>query len=273
MSVNEISYTSHLLNIGIINDNELYHLSYATGFIYKHNNIQYLVTNLHVLSGRDIFTGEIESKTGGVPNFLSFTPSLYIEEQNKIIKDIGNKINCNLYDADNKPLWFIHPKYKRNVDIAVLSLRDINVNLFAITDLGNYSTDLNITDDVFVIGYPLALGTNENKNFPIWKSAVVASEPCIDYFIDGREAFIIDGTTRSGMSGSPVIRYSNFIETHKNDGTHSFGMMSHKVCNFLGIYSGRLRGATTDESFLGVVWKKSLIIEIINAKYRDLEYI
>lgn len=91
MSVNEISYTSHLLNIGIINDNELYHLSYATGFIYKHNNIQYLVTNLHVLSGRDIFTGEIESKTGGVPNFLSFTPSLYIEEQNKIIKDIGNK--------------------------------------------------------------------------------------------------------------------------------------------------------------------------------------
>lgn len=64
------------------------------------------------------------------------------------------------------------------------------------------------------------------------------------------------------MSGSPVILRRNGIWQEPDAG------IGTRQC-FLGIYSGRLIGDTEFEAQLGIVWKKHLIEEIINAGIKD----
>ena len=280
--IDQISFASYLLKPCIIdktNPNNLIELADATGFIYKRNGKQYLITNLHVVSGRNPCTGKILDIHKAIPELLRSFPSLYEQKTGRIEK-ISLYLDCRLYDQNNIPLWLIHPNYKRGIDIAVLPLENLNppVNFWAINDIQSVNTKISVTDDVFVVGFPLALGTNENKDFPIWKRASIASEPSINYFNDDRKAFVIDGTTREGMSGSPVVFYSNFTQTSTQDGGVCFGMSPQRVFNFLGIYSGRLYGRNINnetiekESFLGLVWKRELIDEIIDGNIRDEAY-
>lgn len=280
--IDQISFASYLLIPCIIdktNPNNLIELADATGFIYKRNGKQYLITNLHVVSGRDSCTGKILDIHKAIPELLRLLPSLYEQNTGRIEKT-SLYLYCRLYDQNNIPLWLIHPNYKRGIDIAVLPLENLNppVNFLAINDIQSVNTKISVTDDVFVVGFPLALGTNENKEFPIWKRASIASEPSINYFNDGRKAFVIDGTTRKGMSGSPVVFYSNFTRASTQDGGVRFGMFPQRVFNFLGVYSGRLKGNNISndtiekESFLGLVWKRELIDEIIDDNIRDEAY-
>lgn len=274
-NIDSFSFSSYMLQVYKINEinrKETILLSYATGFVYKKRNNKYLITNLHVTSGQDIFTKRIENQYGCRPDFISCNVSVYDSEQKIIMKHPEYILTIPLYDEQKRPKWLIHPRYGRNVDIAVIPLLDIKENIFAINEGLECKTDIHVADDVFVIGYPLALGANENRFYPIWKNAVIASEPSIEYFSDGRKCFLIDGTTRSGMSGSPVIRYSNFTQVTEADGSHSVRMHINKISNFLGIYSGRLNGITSDESFLGLVWKKEIIDEIIAGNRRDDKY-
>lgn len=280
--IDQISFASYLLKPCIIdktNPNNLIELADATGFIYKRNGKQYLITNLHVVSGRDIYSEKILDIHQAIPELLISFPSLY-DPKTGIIEKQSLHLKSILYDQNNIPLWLIHPNYKRGIDIAVLPLENLNppVNFWAINDIQSVNTKISVTDDVFVVGYPLALGTNENKDFPIWKRASIASEPSINYFNDGRKAFVIDGTTREGMSGSPVVFYSNFTQTSTQDGGVCFAMSPQRAFNFLGIYSGRLYGRNINnetiekESFLGLVWKRELIDEIIDGNIRDEAY-
>jgi hypothetical protein len=81
----------------------------------------------------------------------------------------------------------------------------------------------------------------------------IASDPMIDY--ERRRMFLIDATTRGGMSGSPVIlRISSGYS--RADGTHLIG--GGMVTKFLGVYSGRIR----DDVEIGRVWKPKVITEI-----------
>lgn len=275
--INPISFASHLLKLYMTNKVDLknsIHLGNATGFIYKKNQKQYLVTNLHVLSGRNINTEKIESTSGAIPEYIEMSFSTF-DDTSKIVEKQESFLRIQLYNQEHQPRWLIHPIYKRKVDISVICLDlDASINLFAINDIQETQTHISIADDIFVIGYPLSLGTNENKAFPIWKNATIASEPSINYFTDGRKTFVIDGTTRAGMSGSPVIRYSHFIYNKDKDGIN-FGMCPQCTFSFLGVYSGRLHGKTDNsnvESFLGLVWKKELIDEIIDANVLDKQY-
>ena len=277
-----ISFASYLLKPCTTNKNnpdDLIYLADATGFIYNRNNQQYLVTNLHVTSGRNIDTGKILDIHGAVPEFIQAQISI-CDEKTNIVQKVG-KLTLNLYDTNNMPLWLVHPIYKRNVDIAIVPILLQNEQpflFFAINDIEIIDTKVSVADDVFVVGYPLALGTNENKDLPIWKRASIASEPSINYFNDGRKAFVIDGTTRDGMSGSPVFFYSNLAITSTQDGGVSVSMSKQRTFNFLGIYSGRLQSCNKNnepiekESFLGLVWKKELIDEIIDGNVRDEAY-
>lgn len=276
--INPISFASLLLSQCVIDKTKpdsLLVLAKATGFIYKRDNKQYLITNLHVVSGRNMYTGKIENPEGAVPEFIKADVSVY---DNVGTMRKSGELQLNLYDANQIPLWLIHPQYKRQIDIAVIQLNLNNkINLWAINDMAQVSTYVSVADEIFVVGYPLSLGANENKDFPIWKNATIASEPSVNYFADGRKAFVIDGTTRSGMSGSPVIRYTHFTYNKDSQGI-SFGMSPQCVYNFLGIYSGRLISNDVNntnmehESFLGLVWKKELIDEIIDGNIRDEIY-
>ena len=51
---------------------------------------------------------------------------------------------------------------------------------------------------MLITGYPLALGTEDDRNHPIVRFGMIAQNP-------GTSVFLIDGTASHGNSGSPVI--------------------------------------------------------------------
>ena len=105
---------------------------------------------------------------------------------------------------------------------------------------------------VSIIGFPYGLATA--GAWPIWKTGHIASDPDLDY--DGRPAFLIDATTRGGMSGSPVVlRLSGGYNT-KNGKQILAGGIATK---FLGVYSGRIHA----DAEIGMVWRPHVINEIL----------
>ena len=111
--------------------------------------------------------------------------------------------------------------------------------------------------DVFILGYPMGIGTHR---LPVWKRGSVASEPDID--VDNLPMFYVDTATSSGMSGSPVIRRDTSGEME--DG--SFALGAGTMSRFVGIYSGRITPKDRHEAHLGIVWKSSVIPEIISGR-------
>ncbi len=106
---------------------------------------------------------------------------------------------------------------------------------------------------VSVIGFPL--GLSAGGSWPIWKTGHIASDPEVDYE-PGRPAFLIDATTRSGMSGAPVVvRLENF---RTRDGGYSIA--SGFRTRLLGVYAGRIH----DQSEIGRVWRPNVLEEMFS---------
>jgi hypothetical protein len=55
---------------------------------------------------------------------------------------------------------------------------------------------------VFIPGYPVLRNIAPPNAFPVYKTAFVASEPSV---FDGPPYFFVDGKTKKGWSGSPVL--------------------------------------------------------------------
>jgi hypothetical protein len=128
-----------------------------------------------------------------------------------------------------------------------------DVNIYDVDlKLADFDLKLYPSEAVSIIGFPKGL-TSAGK-FPIWKTGHIASDIDIDW--DGKPAFLIDATTKGGMSGSPVIaRRVSIYQT-------STGNRVGNAVKFLGIYSGREIGESGIE--VGFVWKPKVISEIFS---------
>jgi len=85
----------------------------ATGFIWKHPEKHYLVTNWHVITGRNARTGKLE---------LPARPDAFRALFNIRAGDFGkSEIFIHVRDSDRKPLWLVHPNGGR-MDVVVLPL-------------------------------------------------------------------------------------------------------------------------------------------------------
>ena len=120
---------------------------------------------------------------------------------------------------------------------------------------------VSVADDVFVLGFPYGQTAGIHNLMPVWKRATIATQPDKNFYDDGRDTFLIDTTTRSGMSGAPVFARSNG-QCFTENGDISIDGQAH--FKFLGVYSSRIDGDKRDDSFLGLVWKRNLIDEIID---------
>ena len=109
---------------------------------------------------------------------------------------------------------------------------------------------------ISVIGYPLGLTAAEG--WPIWKTGHIASDPDIDFQV-GRPAFLIDATTKSGMSGAPVVLRLDRYPTKDGGSQTLIGGMATK---FTGVYAGRI----LVDSDVGRVWRPFVITEIFERK-------
>jgi len=220
----------------------------ATGFVINKNNKSYLITNWHVVTGRHPSSNEIIDEKGRTPNSITILHNG---------KQLGTWVakNEDLYDRKGTKRWLEHPR-GRAIDVVALPLENIG------DDITIYPFNLSLADadivpeiamPVSIIGFPL--GFTGTGFLPIWKTGHIASEPNLDY--QGEPLFLIDATTRGGMSGSPVIlRMNGGYKTKKGNTIMSSG--GYRTL-FLGIYSGRL----PRDSEIGKVWRPKLINEII----------
>ena len=232
-------------------------ISTATGFLYHHKKTTFLVSNWHIFSGKEFdgeYKTELKDPNGAIPELFT----LHGTKPN-------NSYDIRIVNDDLLPLWIKHPQ--KQVDIAAIPLSNNDIakirqlEIYPINELPSQEDMfIEIASDVFISGYPYGKKANTAPGFfPIFKRGSVASEPEFEFY-NGRKCFIIDSTTRKGMSGSPVIQISQDGYTTK-DGSICMDCTTHY--KFLGIYSGRVKEDSNQESSLGIVWDKSLIQEIL----------
>lgn len=231
-------------------------LASATGFLVNKDDVIYLITNRHVVTGRHNETNKcLDEINGGIPNKLKvWLPS-------EIDKGYGwRNIDIDLYDSEENKTWLEHPTYREKVDVVAIKLGKYKQTIPFCYYL-NSDYELNVTQNVFIVGYPFGLDINpSNGKYAIWTTGVVASEPDLDLRINGEQlpAFLVDAKTRKGQSGSPVIYYDSSGLLKNKNLVYKF---PDAVTIQIGIYSGRINS----ESDLGYVWKWSLIREIIDS--------
>lgn len=224
-------------------------LGFATGFVVEKAAKSFLITNWHVASGRHPDTDKPSSTTLALPDEL-----IVAHHQ----KEMGRRTPSSvpLYDSEGKPRWIEHPR-GREIDVVAIPLDNLDACIATYPlDLSLASVDMEPKPGmpVFVIGFPLP--PQRNYFFPIWKTGHIASDHDLDF--DRKPAFLIDATTRGGMSGSPVVmRMSGGF--HQKDGM--FKVAGPLTTRLLGVYSGRVN----ETSELGIVWRPTVIEDILQS--------
>lgn len=227
-------------------------LATATAFICRHSSQFYLVSNWHNFSGRDVQSREPLANHGGVPNIVS----CYFIRDGQFIRREWLDLPLR---SEKSCLWFEHPHSGSNIDVGVLPLTlSSNFRAMPVNDMPLTDMKLRVSHDVFILGYPL--GLVQPMGLPIWKRASVATEPDTS-----SPSFLVDTATRKGMSGSPVIfRYRGFYKHGESEEAGPNDWLGEGD-DFVGVYSGRV-GASDVEAQLGIVWKRTVIEEIIEGK-------
>ncbi len=111
---------------------------------------------------------------------------------------------------------------------------------------------------VLITGYPLALGTEDDRNHPIVRFGMIAQNA-------GRSVFLIDGTASHGNSGSPVVTLGD-----NND--RLVGMIRSVVTDRITLFDGN--GALSADfpynAGLARAVRASLILDAVKKAERKL---
>ncbi|WP_313002785.1 trypsin-like peptidase domain-containing protein [Chryseobacterium gleum] len=233
-----------------LNEGAVKPIAIGTAFIARYHNDYFLVTNWHCVTGKN---PETSDNLGGLsdPEYLQ----VHFLAKGSTNKWIPKKIM--LIGKDFKPTYLLHPK-GNEVDVVAIKLPVFDdVDYHSIWDgVWEKEFDKDITDTVSIIGFPKGISTA--GKLPIWKTGHIASEIEVDH--DNKPQFLIDASTRKGMSGSPVYCVKSGVI--QMDGRMMGG--PGIAVNFLGIYAGRLG----DDIEIGRVFKSNCLDEIIDNHYK-----
>lgn len=224
----------------------------ATGFFWKNEEEQFLISNWHVFSGRSPITGQPIHSSGAVPDEIQ----VYVPRRNALGN--WNLVQVSLLDSNGGSLWIQHPQ-GQDVDVAALEISPSDDDEPYPLPMADDREDMRVvvSMDIFIVGFPL--GIARQRALPIWKRGSIASEPEIP-LEENLPAFLIDSATREGMSGSPVYCRTFGSYTNNSGGVIMTGGSPTK---FLGIYSGRFIPDNEFEAHIGRVWNKLVLEEII----------
>jgi len=239
-------------------------LANATGFFLLYQDRWYLVTNWHVLSGRNPDSGRPLHPGGVVPTGVRFFRCLLTEKGlswEGIISALGDA-------ATGTATWLQHPTLGPKVDVAVLPLAPEHVGKAKnILDPGGHDPDMwiDLGEDLFLPGYPL--GLSANGLFAVWKRASLASS--LEYGEGITTRFLVDTATREGMSGSPCFAIPRGPYYALDRVTTKMRRIDEPLhWRWMGVYSGRMNPSDNFEAQLGVVWRENLVIETIEGEQR-----
>jgi len=227
----------------------------ATAFFMNHNGKRFLVSNWHVFSGRNTYTGQPLHSSGATPD--SFLMKLHTEPLGSYLNDT----EVPLLDKNGDPIWKQHPN-GQDYDIACVEVGALpeNVIAYAATDLPQSDIRLSVAQDVQIVGFPR--GFAAQGILPVWKRGTIAAEPLIARD-DGLPILLVDTATREGMSGSPTYLYSiGGYVSEQGDHVVAGGTSSR----FLGIYSGRYGSINEENNMqLGRVWRLEALKEMLDS--------
>lgn len=249
----------------------------GTGFFVRRRGRPHLVTNYHVVSGRNPFNSELISPMGYLPKRIRYFGTSIVNEPPFVtINRIGWILELDeqhqemlskppVVDGVGVDVWAIP------IQPAALIERDKSRSGFKGASLVSSILDDHLGPPVvshagsecMLLGYPLS---NYNGFFPpIWKRGSLASEPLIG--VDGRPIFLIDASTTPSMSGSPVIRR---VITFAADNRDIGAIQEFSSYSLLGVYAGRLQSANMERVNLGYAWRKAVIDAVLDHyKYGD----
>lgn len=240
-------------------------LANGTGFFYEYKKTTFLLTNWHIVSGRNPHDGQSLSEKGGIPNKIHIKVPYHKKVEENISALQWKQCIIDLY-KNGLPIWYVHPTLNEKVDVVGIELTGLEEA--AIVTANNAQLDLEKISiypsmEVFILGYPL--GMSGGGNFPIWKRGTIATEPEFD--IDNLPKLFVDTATREGMSGSPIYaqEVGYWIPEDLKEGKD---FRIGKGRRFIGIYSGRIGADDEFKAQLGIVWKESAIEEILDSKIK-----
>lgn len=222
----------------------------ATGFLILKNKRDYLVTNRHVVLACSVDRNPTNIGGWLCVNKISIFHNLHGHA------DQWFWVTEDLYNAQGQTRWFEHPTLAGAADLVAIPLEHTeNVDFYDLDiDMRNADVAVAPADTVTIVGFPF--GQSQNAGLPIWKTGTVASELSTNW--SGRPMFLVDTTSRQGMSGSPVyaIRSGAF---RSNDGKLKMATKGAAV-RFLGVYSEQYQ-----EAELGGVWKAEALKELYDS--------
>lgn len=268
----------------------------GSAFVMRFAGRYALVTNWHVLSGRSPIDERCLSPHGGIPNRASFHVALAKTGTNDgtVTETLHFKpVEIPLYrDIDLRdPIWIDERTAENQADYAAIlldewipeladgqhTLRCIEGGRVTLRRGVKASPKVRAEDvnyfyppighQVFIAGYPA--GIEPSGVFPIWKAGTIASEPSVGMELGGLDTddvILVDGLTRAGMSGSPVIclqKPGDLFFT--NDGVQVTAKGDGPL--LVGVYAGR-EGVTSSETdlALGRVWKIGAIERLLGRR-------
>lgn len=232
----------------------------ATGFFLRHGAQWSLVTNWHVLSGRDPNTGQSHRADGAVPDSCRFYSCFFLDR-----KLVWRPNLISLIDQSNgEPNWMQHPR-GQDIDIASISVDVECIGLAKdLLDPTGHRPNMWMSPgmDVLLPGYPL--GLTSNGLMPIWKRGSIASSLQFGHSVD--QYFFVDTATRSGMSGAPCIAAAGPTFYELSPETSKMVRVDLPACwRFLGVYSGRKNSSDSFEAQVGVVWRENLALDVLTS--------
>jgi len=188
-------------------------IGYGTGFFYNFENngkkMLSVVTNKHVIKN-------------------SIEGEFHIHEAKKIndkLQPSGFSAQVKLQNFED--LWIQHDD--NNVDLCAMPVAPlINTARKADTDLfianfnknlilpDNELNELNVVEDILMIGYPIGLSDEEN-NLPLIRKGITATHPAINF--NGFNHGAVDIACFPGSSGSPIVLYNAGMYASKTGAT------------------------------------------------------
>lgn len=295
-----LSYSTTLIKV-LCNGHKI---GVASGFVAKFGQHYGLVTNWHVVAGRNPLTNKIISSQAALPDALEVHVTVVTEEETPEGRSTAmffKGVTLPLQNEDGSDVWVGLEEAEYRNDVVMIPLNDhipelsnsnsflehINVGLVTLDNDVEATTEVHasmlrffyprVGRDVFILGYPR--GVDFSGIFPIWKRGSVASEPQAHITSNGvtyTNLIYVDALTKEGMSGAPVVtfpREHDYMVTDKGGRV----IVNDDRPIFIGVYAGR-DGVTQEEYefSLGRVWKAATVAKLFmkgphNAKIREVQ--
>lgn len=232
----------------------------GTSFFYTHGRDHWLVTAGHNVTGMHANTEQMLPpwQLGNRPVEMEVTGTFEAPDELGMHYRFTSRL-YPLYAGNGEAMWIHHPSGFGVDMVALLVDRDDRWENTPVNspDLpGTIMFEVVAGLDAFVLGYPLDPHMTPNAWMPTWKRATIASEPS-----HVGSSFLVDTTTRPGMSGAPVFARSTGVAVKYGDRT-----LGDRY-RFMGIYANRI---LHDDPFfqaqIGTVFKAGAIDEMLEAR-------